>query len=55
MHIPSIHRFNLFEQALLGAIVKRIKGFIKLRMALGALHSALHSALPNATSEEIWT
>ena len=49
MHVPSIHRFNLFEQALLGAIVKHIKGFIKLRMALGALHAAL----PDATSEEI--
>ncbi|EOY22895.1 RPM1 interacting protein 2 isoform 4 [Theobroma cacao] len=36
-------------QALLSAIVKRIKGFIKLRMALGALHAAL----PDATSEEI--
>ncbi|KAB2020150.1 hypothetical protein ES319_D07G047900v1 [Gossypium barbadense] len=35
--------------ALLTAIVKRIKGFIKLRMALGALHAAL----PDATSEEI--
>ncbi|EOY22893.1 RPM1 interacting protein 2 isoform 2 [Theobroma cacao] len=35
--------------ALLSAIVKRIKGFIKLRMALGALHAAL----PDATSEEI--
>ncbi|XP_022736048.1 E3 ubiquitin protein ligase RIN2-like isoform X1 [Durio zibethinus] len=37
-------------RALLSAIVKRIKGFIKLRMALGALHAAL----PDATSEEIW-
>ncbi|KAA3458144.1 E3 ubiquitin protein ligase RIN2-like [Gossypium australe] len=36
-------------RALLTAIVKRIKGFIKLRMALGALHAAL----PDATSEEI--
>ncbi|XP_022731273.1 E3 ubiquitin protein ligase RIN2-like isoform X2 [Durio zibethinus] len=36
-------------RALLSAIVKRIKGFIKLRMALGALHAAL----PDATSEEI--
>ena len=49
MHVPSIHQFNLFEQALLSAIVKRLKGFIKLRMALGALHVAL----PDATSEEI--
>lgn len=37
------------EQALLSTIVKRIKGFVKLRSAL----SALHSALPDATSEEI--
>uniref|UniRef100_A0A7C9CTF9 RING-type domain-containing protein n=1 Tax=Opuntia streptacantha TaxID=393608 RepID=A0A7C9CTF9_OPUST len=36
-------------RALLSAIVKRIKGFIKLRTALGALHDAL----PDATSEEI--
>ncbi|KAK8975405.1 hypothetical protein V6N11_057499 [Hibiscus sabdariffa] len=36
-------------RALLSAIVKRIKGFIKLRMAFGALHGAL----PDATSEEI--
>ncbi|XVF54972.1 hypothetical protein PTKIN_Ptkin05aG0223400 [Pterospermum kingtungense] len=36
-------------RALLSAIVKRIKGFIKLRMALGVLHAAL----PDATSEEI--
>ncbi|MBA0744194.1 hypothetical protein Gogos_006829 [Gossypium gossypioides] len=35
--------------ALLSAIVKRVKGFIKLRMAFGALHGAL----PDATSEEI--
>ncbi|MBA0656870.1 hypothetical protein Goklo_009195 [Gossypium klotzschianum] len=36
-------------RALLSAIVKRVKGFIKLRMAFGALHGAL----PDATSEEI--
>ncbi|XWS47662.1 hypothetical protein CRYUN_Cryun13aG0003500 [Craigia yunnanensis] len=36
-------------RALLSAIVKRLKGFVKLRMALGALHAAL----PDATSEEI--
>ncbi|GAB2283904.1 E3 ubiquitin protein ligase rin2 [Dionaea muscipula] len=36
-------------RALLSAIVKRIKGFIKLRMALGALHGAL----PDATFDEI--
>ncbi|GKV17591.1 hypothetical protein SLEP1_g28070 [Rubroshorea leprosula] len=35
--------------ALLSAIVKRIKGFIKLRRALGTLHAAL----PDATFEEI--
>ncbi|XVE63893.1 hypothetical protein DITRI_Ditri07aG0057700 [Diplodiscus trichospermus] len=35
-------------RALLSAIVKRIKGFIKLRMALGSLHAAL----PDATFEE---
>ncbi|CAL5328287.1 unnamed protein product [Camellia sinensis] len=35
--------------ALLGAIVKRIKGFIRLKIALGALHGAL----PDATPEEI--
>ncbi|XVE56378.1 hypothetical protein DITRI_Ditri04bG0004400 [Diplodiscus trichospermus] len=39
----------LNTRALLSAIVKRIKGFIKLRTALGALHAAL----PDATSEEI--
>ncbi|CAL2243434.1 unnamed protein product [Prunus armeniaca] len=37
--------------ALLSAIVKRIKGFVKLRKALGALHAAL----PDATSEELRT
>lgn len=36
-------------RALLSAIVKRVKGFIKLRMALGTLHGAL----PDATPEEI--
>ncbi|KAH9678396.1 E3 ubiquitin protein ligase RIN2 [Citrus sinensis] len=36
-------------QALLSAIIKRIKGFIKLRIALGHLHAAL----PDATSEEL--
>lgn len=34
---------------MLSAIIKRIKGFIKLRIALGALHAAL----PDATSEEL--
>ncbi|MBA0834955.1 hypothetical protein Goarm_007269, partial [Gossypium armourianum] len=41
--------FHLVDAALLSAIVKRVKGFIKLRMAFGALHGAL----PDATSEEI--
>jgi autocrine motility factor receptor len=36
-------------RALLSAILKRVKGFIKLRRAL----SALHRALPDATSEEL--
>ncbi|KAB1210858.1 E3 ubiquitin protein ligase RIN2 [Morella rubra] len=36
-------------RALLSAIWKRIKGFIKLRKALGALHAAL----PDATTEEL--
>lgn len=41
--------FLFYKQALLSAVVKRIKGFIKLKIALGALHEAL----PDATSEEI--
>ncbi|KAF9685676.1 hypothetical protein SADUNF_Sadunf03G0079100 [Salix dunnii] len=36
-------------RALLSAIIKCIKGFIKLRIAL----DALHAALPDATSEEL--
>ncbi|XP_022872308.1 E3 ubiquitin protein ligase RIN2-like isoform X1 [Olea europaea var. sylvestris] len=36
-------------RALFTAIVKRVKGFIKLRIALGTLHGAL----PDATSEEL--
>ncbi|CAK9135158.1 unnamed protein product [Ilex paraguariensis] len=36
-------------RALLSAIMKRVKGFIKLRIALGTLHGAL----PDATSEEL--
>ncbi|GAB4825927.1 E3 ubiquitin protein ligase rin2 [Ancistrocladus abbreviatus] len=36
-------------RALLSAIVKRVKGFIKLRIALGALHEAL----PDASFDEI--
>ncbi|XP_004140081.1 E3 ubiquitin protein ligase RIN2 isoform X1 [Cucumis sativus] len=48
--------FNLVDavlflniRALLSAIVKRIRGFMKLRKALGALNAAL----PDATSEEL--
>lgn len=36
-------------QALLSAIIKRVRGYAKLRTALGALHAAL----PDATSEEL--
>ncbi|CAH2070377.1 unnamed protein product [Thlaspi arvense] len=36
-------------RALLSAILRRVKGYIKLRAALGALHAAL----PDATSEQI--
>ncbi|KAF6173696.1 hypothetical protein GIB67_021792 [Kingdonia uniflora] len=39
----------LHIRALLSAIIKRIKGFFKLRKALGTLHGAL----PDATSEEL--
>lgn len=46
-YLTSVH----FEQALLSAIVKRVKGFIKLRIALGTLHGAL----PDATLEELQT
>ncbi|CAN1265353.1 E3 ubiquitin protein ligase RIN2 [Linum perenne] len=45
----NIRWFGCFVQALLSAIIKRVKGFIKLRMALGALHAAL----PDATSDEL--
>ncbi|XP_028065423.1 E3 ubiquitin protein ligase RIN2-like isoform X2 [Camellia sinensis] len=50
VHIWWLHgmKFHLVD-ALLGAIVKRIKGFIRLKIALGALHGAL----PDATPEEI--
>ena len=34
---------------MLSAIFKRVKGFMKLRKALGALHAAL----PDASSEEL--
>ncbi|KAJ1406750.1 Zinc finger, RING-type [Sesbania bispinosa] len=36
-------------RALLSAIINRIKGFVRLRIALGALHAAL----PDATTEEL--
>ncbi|XP_051143166.1 E3 ubiquitin protein ligase RIN2 [Andrographis paniculata] len=58
LHIWWLHgmAFHLVDavlflniRALLSAIVKRAKGFIKLRIALGTLHGAL----PNATSEEL--
>ncbi|GLT39801.1 hypothetical protein SLA2020_139710 [Shorea laevis] len=58
LHIWWLHgmAFHLIDavlflniRALLSAIVKRIKGFIKLRRALGTLHAAL----PDATFEEI--
>ncbi|KAI3824241.1 hypothetical protein L1987_05691 [Smallanthus sonchifolius] len=41
----------LLYRALLSAVAKCIRGFIKLRIALGTLHGAL----PDATSEEIET
>ncbi|KAL3521422.1 hypothetical protein ACH5RR_019571 [Cinchona calisaya] len=58
LHIWWLHgmAFHLVDavlflniRALLSAIVKRIKGFVKLRMAL----STLHEALPDATLEEL--
>ncbi|KAL3837890.1 hypothetical protein ACJIZ3_022481 [Penstemon smallii] len=58
LHIWWLHgmAFHLVDavlflniRALLTAIVKRVKGFIKLRIALGTLHGAL----PDATSEEL--
>nr|VDC75103.1 unnamed protein product [Brassica rapa] len=39
----------LYVRALLSVILKRIKGYIKLRVALGSLHAAL----PDATYEEL--
>ncbi|KAI7981159.1 E3 ubiquitin protein ligase RIN2 [Camellia lanceoleosa] len=50
VHIWWLHgmKFHLVD-ALLGAIVKHIKGFIRLKIALGALHRPL----PDATPEEI--
>ncbi|XP_020223673.1 E3 ubiquitin protein ligase RIN2 [Cajanus cajan] len=36
-------------RALLSAIINRVKGFVKLRIALGTLHAAL----PDATTEEL--
>ncbi|EEF51551.1 protein binding protein, putative [Ricinus communis] len=58
MHIWWLHgvAFHLVDavlflniRALLSAIIKRVRGFVKLRIALGALHAAL----PDATSEEL--
>ncbi|KAI3793105.1 hypothetical protein L1987_35718 [Smallanthus sonchifolius] len=60
VHIWRLHgmTFHLVDavlflniRALLSAVAKRIRGFIKLRIALGTLHGAL----PDATSEEIQT
>ncbi|XP_071705658.1 E3 ubiquitin protein ligase RIN2-like [Rutidosis leptorrhynchoides] len=58
VHIWRLHgmTFHLIDavlflniRALLSAVVKRTRGFIKLRIALGTLHGAL----PDATFEEI--
>ncbi|KAJ9140004.1 hypothetical protein P3X46_030692 [Hevea brasiliensis] len=58
MHIWWLHgvAFHLVDavlflntRALLSAIIKRVKGYAKLRIALGALHAAL----PDATYEEL--
>ena len=49
MHCYLFIDSGLLKQALLSAIIKRVRGYIKLRMALGALHAAL----PDATSEEL--
>ncbi|KAI3951690.1 hypothetical protein MKW92_025209 [Papaver armeniacum] len=58
LHIWWLHgmAFHLIDaviflniRALLSAVIKRIKGFVKLRVAL----SSLHGALPDATSEEL--
>ncbi|OVA09802.1 zinc finger protein [Macleaya cordata] len=58
LHIWWLHgmAFHLVDaviflniRALISAVIKRIKGFIKLRLAL----STLHGALPDATSEEL--
>ncbi|CAH9139722.1 unnamed protein product [Cuscuta epithymum] len=53
LHGMSFHLMDailfLNIRALLSAIVKRIKGFVKLRVALGTLHGAL----PDATCEEL--
>ncbi|XP_057951872.1 E3 ubiquitin protein ligase RIN2-like [Malania oleifera] len=47
-HLVDVVLF-LNIRTLLSAIVKRVRGFIRLRMALGTLHGAL----PDATSEEL--
>lgn len=58
MHIWWLHgvAFHLVDavlflniRALFSAIIKRVRGYVKLRIALGALHAAL----PDATSEEL--
>ena len=41
MSCSIYNHFRISDQALLGAMFKQIKGFIKLRKALGALHAAL--------------
>ncbi|KAJ7982508.1 E3 ubiquitin protein ligase rin2-like protein [Quillaja saponaria] len=48
LHLVDVVLF-LNIRALLSAIIKRVKGFIRLRVALGALHAAL----ADATSEEL--
>lgn len=53
LHGMSFHLVDavlfLNIRALLSAIIKRIRGFVRLRIALGALHGAL----PDATSDEL--
>ena len=49
MSCSIYNHFRISDQAWLGAMFKQIKGFIKLRKALGALHAAL----PDATTEAL--
>ncbi|KHN25833.1 E3 ubiquitin protein ligase RIN2 [Glycine soja] len=53
LHGMAFHLVDAFIflniRALLSAIINRIKGFIRLRIALGTLHAAL----PDATTEEL--